>query len=245
MSKRRKDYSFLNRQNCLIVPVQEQLVIHVKYGGLGDHLFYSHLPRIAKETGAYDRVLISNYSEYRHTEYKELIWDLNPFVDGFADESGLIEPFGEVEPGLNLLDKIMLRSGLDDGKRFHEPEVYFKPVESVQLVGKSLFDPNFVSFVGEIQPGQIEGHFGRERPDLQMSPRDRSHSIAGVPLLTSSSLKEFCGIICSCKKLICLASGTATLAAALGKPATVLYGTGQNRMFHHSRLHTYVELNGA
>jgi hypothetical protein len=87
--------------------VQESLVIHVKYGGLGDHLFYSHLPRIAKETGAYDdRVLVSNYSEYRHPEYKELIWDLNPFVD----ECGLIEPFGEVEPSLNLLDKIMLRA---------------------------------------------------------------------------------------------------------------------------------------
>jgi len=225
--------------------MHDRLVIHVQYGGLGDHLFYSHLPRIAKETGAYDRVLISTYSEYRHLEYKELIWDLNPFVDGFTDECGLIEPFGEVKPGLNLLDEIMLRSGLDDGKRFHGPEVYFDPVELADLVDESVFDPNFVSFVGEIKPGQVEGYFGLNLPDLQMSPRDRSHCISGVPFLSSGSLKEFCGIICSCRELVCLASGTATLAAALGKPATVLYGTGQNRMFHHSRIHNYVELKGA
>jgi len=221
------------------------LLIQVKYGGLGDHLFYSHLPRIAKETGACDRVLISNYSEYRQAEYKELIWDLNPFVDGFTDECGLIEPFGELEPGLNLLDKIMLRSGLDDGKRFHEPEVFFDPVAPGDLADKSVFDPNFVSFVGEIQPAQIESYFGLNPPDLQMALRDRSHWISGVPFLRSGSLKEFCGIIRSCRKLTCLASGTATLAAALGKPATVLHGMGQNRMFHHSRIHNYVELKGS
>ena len=29
-----------------------------KYGGLGDHLFYSHLPRIAKESKKYTKVYL-------------------------------------------------------------------------------------------------------------------------------------------------------------------------------------------
>ena len=31
---------------------QKTLIIEIRKGGLGDHLFYSHLPRIAKQTKA-------------------------------------------------------------------------------------------------------------------------------------------------------------------------------------------------
>ena len=27
------------------------LILHIEYGGLGDHLFFSHIPRIAKTIG--------------------------------------------------------------------------------------------------------------------------------------------------------------------------------------------------
>ena len=63
------------------------LVIEIRYPGLGDHLFHSHIPRIAKETGKYDAVYISSKSLFRHPDTKYIVWDLNPFVDGFIDES--------------------------------------------------------------------------------------------------------------------------------------------------------------
>jgi ADP-heptose:LPS heptosyltransferase len=62
--------------------------------------------------------------------------------------------------------------------------------------------------------------------------------------LQTASLSEFCRVIVSCRQLLCLSSGTATLAAALGKPAIVFYGDGQKKMFHHSRLHKYVNCSG-
>ena len=36
--------------------MSKDLIIKIEYGGLGDHLFFSHIPRIAKEMNSYDKV---------------------------------------------------------------------------------------------------------------------------------------------------------------------------------------------
>ncbi|MCK4823535.1 hypothetical protein KA005_47730, partial [bacterium] len=51
--------------NKRFIPSRKTLVIQIPFGGLGDHLFRSHVPRIAKKTGQYDRVYISNHSVFR------------------------------------------------------------------------------------------------------------------------------------------------------------------------------------
>ena len=75
------------------VGMNRRLILQIKFGGLGDHLFYSHLPRIAKQSGECTGVYISNHSSFRSPEYKELIWKLNPFVDGFVDR---LRPGGKI-----------------------------------------------------------------------------------------------------------------------------------------------------
>jgi glycosyltransferase involved in cell wall biosynthesis len=44
----------------------KRFIIEVNYGGLGDHLFNSHLPKIAEEVGGFDAILVSRQSEFRH-----------------------------------------------------------------------------------------------------------------------------------------------------------------------------------
>jgi tetratricopeptide (TPR) repeat protein len=224
---------------------RKPLVIQIKYGGLGDHLFYSHLPRVAKLTKTYDHVFVSNQSEYRHLDYRRLVWELNPYVDGFCDEPGFYPQFAQVEPNMNILDKIMLLQGIDDGKRFHEPELYFKPEIISELEDKSVYDPNFVSYVGNLSAEFVESYFAQHNIfiDYQMKLRDKGYPIRSYKhSFESISLEHFCSIIVSCKQLYCLTSGTATLASALGKTATVFYGEGQAPMFHHSKLHRYILL---
>jgi glycosyltransferase involved in cell wall biosynthesis len=223
---------------------KSNFVIEVKYGGIGDHLFYSHLPRIAKQSGGYDRVYISNHSVYRSEEYKKLVWELNPYVDGFCDGNGEYPLFDSVEEGMNILDKIMLLRGLDDGRRFHEPELYFKCQPRPDLSEAVVYDPNFVSYVGDVSSQEIESFLqnNRVRVTHQMKLRDKNCPIGNYKtVLEATKLEDFCRIVVSCKQLLCLSSGTATIAAALGKPAIVFYGDGQKKMFHHSRLHKYVD----
>ena len=224
----------------------KRLIIEIQKGGLGDHLFYSHLPRIAKQTGYYEEVWISNRSIFRNTEYKKLIWEMNPFVDGFTDDPGIYYYPHLLESGQNLLDKMMLLYGMDDGERFHEPELYFKPQVNTALLESSVYDPNYVSYIGDLSNSNPIKHWLKENNiiiDFQMKTlKARYLTISCNQRIETTSLMEFCSIIISCKKLYCLTSGTATLAAALQKPATVFFGSGQESIYHHSSLHIYVDL---
>jgi hypothetical protein len=225
--------------------MSESLIIKIKYGGLGDHLFWSHLPRIAKMVGAYERVYISNLSEYRRPEYRKLVWELNPFVDGFCDEDGPYPEFADIPSGMNLLDKIMIESGLDDGKRFHEPEIFYCPKPRADLAAARVFDPNYISNAGAISNSKLIRYLNESGGvDFQMHIRDRSFGTQkDVPILDSSDVFQYCDIIASCKSFLCLTSGGATLAAALGKPVIVFYGYGQKKEFRHSGLHLYVDVS--
>jgi hypothetical protein len=225
--------------------MNRELIIKIEYGGLGDHLFFSHLPRIAKTTGGYQKVYISNLSEYRHPDYRKLVWELNPYVDGFCDEDGSYPQITTIPPDMNLLDMIMLKMGIDDGARFHEPEIFCRPNLIPQLKGKQVFDPNYISNAGAISNKKLVRYLNESGGvDLQMRVRNKSYGVQkGIPFIDSSDIFNYCDIIASCKRFFCLTSGGATLAAAIGKPSTVLYGYGIGKIFHHSHRHQYVDVS--
>lgn len=219
------------------------IIIEIKHGGLGDHLFWSHLPKIAKEAG-FKKVYISSYSKFRHPDYKKFIWEMNPFVDGFCNEKGYQPSFLDIGPGMNLLDKVMLEIGLDDNKRFHEPELYYKPILIKKLEEKNIYDPNYVTDAGsKINPKKIEEYLlkNKIKIDFQMKLRDQSLPLENInKTIETKTIEEYFNTIASCNRVYCLASGTATLASALGKHATVFYGKNFKKMFLHSKLHEYV-----
>ena len=57
------------------------------------------------------------------------------------------------------------------------------------------------------------------------------------------NLMSYTNAIYSCKNFICFTSGGATLAAAVKKKTICIYGFGQNKIFHHSKIHEYIELS--
>ena len=226
----------------------KELVIKIKYGGLGDHLLYSPIPRISKQIHGYKKVYISNFSDYRNPKTKELVWQNNPFVDGFVDVDAPIPTFSVVENGKNILDTLADFVGLpDDGIRFREPEIYYIPKKIEYLKDSVIYDPNFLSKVKHPNASKVMKYFldNNIRIDYQMKllPNYSSHSyISDLETLSSNGLEIFCDIIYSCKIFYCLTSGSATLAASIGKSSVVLYEAGVNSMFHHSKLHEYVQI---
>ena len=218
-------------------------VIKVKYGGLGDHLFYSHLPRIAKKQG-FARVLVSRRSDCRNPEYLKYIWEMNPYVDGFTDEDAPYPEGFTIPESMNLLDMIMLERGLDDGERWHEPEFYFKPDIDGSLEDLIVFDPNFISNAGEINTESLRLLLNELGVLAVMARRDRGFDVKlGREISTEGSFKRYCEVIASCRQFVCLVSGGATLSAALGKPATVIHGHGVGPMFLHSRRNQYIDFS--
>ena len=227
------------------------LIIQIKKGGLGDHLFFSHLPRIAKQTGAYDVVLFSTQSECRHPDTLKLVWKNNTWIDGFTDGPGEYHFPAKVNSKENLLDAIMLSYGLDDGHRFHEPEIYYTPTINAKFDTAIVYDPNFISYTGNLRTGNnIKQWFENHKIKVDFQMRKLGNRFLPIHLagsieydeIATSNLFELCDLIASCKRMYCLTTGTATLAAALGKPVAVFYGEGHDPLYRHSKLHEYIYL---
>lgn len=227
----------------------KKLIIHLPYGGLGDHLLYSHIPRLAKTSGEYSEVLISNKSLIRNKTHLDYIWKRNPYVDGFTDEENLhnyndpkIATF-DINDG-NILDQIMLSYGIDDGIRWHDPELFFKVPIFPELQGKNVYDPNFISYSGSLSSQKINNFFVTHNYKIDFQFKVRSSLALPVinfdNFIMDSSFEDFCGILVSCDKLFTLTTGTATLAAALRRPTTVFSGKEMPKYFQHSKCHTYV-----
>jgi hypothetical protein len=225
----------------------KKLILKIEHGGLGDHLFYSHIPRIAKEFGGYSEVYISNKSNIRSLEHKEFIWEPNPFVDGFTDEDGVSAGGVHVKQGeTNILDEIMLKLGLDDGERFHEPEIYYQPNKIEVLEDKVIYDPNYISDAELVTTQKVDAYFkdNNVHVDHQLVLRE------GGSIPTSSfdsfikgeSFWDFVDILYSAKEIYCLVTGAATLAAGLKKKASVFYTEDSRHMFRHSKHNRYIKL---
>ncbi len=220
----------------------ERLVLKIKYGGLGDHLLHSPLPRIAKEEYNYDEVCISNYSAYNNPNTKRLVWDLNPFVDGYVDEDGPYPQFGSVPEGKNLLDGVADFFGLGDGsERFREPELYYEPEFIPELKDAVIFEPNHSNNKGIPSRNNVKRYL-RDKGVTHQMKLLHGGNVIRAKIIDAQKLERFCDVIYSCKAFFCFTSGCATLSAALGKPTTVLYTDGVLAMFHHSKLHTYIKI---
>jgi len=242
-----------NRKLNLVKQLDSKsLIIHVSFGGLGDHLLYSHIPRIAKQSGKYSKVFLSSSSPIRNERHLEYIWANNPYVDGFfsqysSHEHNPLEISNFDTSKENILDKIMFSYGLDDGLRWHEPELYFEVPLIPELKGKSVFDPNFISDSGNLNPFKVAKFLHKHEGNLDFQfPCGRGSSAFPVinfdQTIKDSNFVEFCSILISCGRVYSLTTGTATLAAALKKNATILHGGRIDKRFLHSKRHKYVLL---
>ncbi len=224
----------------------KKLIISIQKGGLGDHLFYSHLPRIAKQYGGFNQVFISNDSIFRNSDTKKLVWELNPYLDGFTNEPGFFYFSEKIQEDENILDHLMLAYGLDDKKRNHEPEIYYKPKLVEALIDKIIYDPNYISYTGDIKYSTtIENWFAQNNisPNAQMKVLGgRSIKINCPHEVATPDLFAFCDLLYSAKAIYCLSTGTGTLAAAIQKSVTVLYGNGLQKAYRHSGLHNYFNI---
>lgn len=227
------------------------LIIHIPYGGLGDQLLYSHIPRIAKQSGVYDKVLLSKKSLIRNPSHLKYIWEKNPYFDGLTELENLhdynskeISHFDENQG--NILDQIMLSYGLDDNTRWHEPELYFEVPKFPELYGKTVYDPNFISYSGGLTSRKIEKYF--QENNFRINFQFPVRSSLALPVIDfeqtiiDHSFEDFCGILVSCENLFSLTTGTATLAAALKKPTYIIYGNKIESYFLHSKNHNYIKL---
>jgi ADP-heptose:LPS heptosyltransferase len=219
--------------------LKQELVLNVQFGGLGDNLFLSPVPRLYKEKYPNGKFYISNNSKFRSSQIKEIIWEMNPYIDGFISDNGLIPKYGNGKAKMNILTQLAYSLEIDIDYNL-EPEIYYKPTVITSFINKTFVDLNYTSFVGSFSKKKIINLLKDEKNIVLVNPPDWALNIGDS--INSGTLKNYIDLIHSSKKFICFTSGGATLAAAINKPSICLYGYGQNSIFHHSYLHDYIDV---
>jgi len=215
-------------------------LINVDFGGLGDHLFYSPIPRLLKEKyGNGARVYLCSSSHFRNWQTYELVWKNNPYLDGVRDRFEL--SFEEqlkiqIDPNAHISQHILARYSLNFSHEI-DPEIYFN-LPSVSSSHKYLIDLNFSSYTGLFESDifRILKNIGREWTFINPDSRLKK-LITENEIIQTTSLFEYASLIQKSKRFICLTSGGATLARALGVAAYVYTEPYYPQMFKHEKNH--------
>lgn len=209
--------------------VGEKLVIQLPsgYDGLGDNLVFSHIPRIAKESGKFKEVYLSSMHEYKGEGYRGLVWETNPYLDGIVDEPGtyseidmrrVLVQWRNILPSLNLLDSVMLLHGLDDGKRSHRPECYYKTNNIEEFHEKTILDPGSKSLrLGPINGESVIAILNRNGINVDyVLDSNPEFMLEGHKKISASNIYEWADLVSNVKNYICFNSGGYWLASAMG-----------------------------
>jgi hypothetical protein len=220
------------------------LNIYINYPGIGDSLFYSHIPRLAKLSGR-ARVCIYLPSEVFYSDKAELIWKLNPYVDEIKINTlDLKNAHTNSILKMPFLDAIAHDFGLPYENCFYEPEVYYTPQKS--YADLDIYDGNYVTGAGIIDENLLSEFILNSTVDVKslkrLSNRYHKYRFTNEEIITNN-LSDYFDVVATCRNFFCVISGGASLRPAFGKSATAFFGVGQNVNHRHSKLNNYVNVS--
>jgi hypothetical protein len=200
--------------------MENNIIISQPWGGLGDNLQFSTLPKIFSEMGF--NVYISKNNSYRNPEIYDLVWKLNPYVKGEID---LPPNAGECR-GYHMFDKNFIKNielvhGIQHGNNKY-PEIYYKPNIIKELSNTLLYD--VTSITQNYSDDYVYNNFKNifdMYPNIEKKKvifkniKNRDSPDFGTDVIVVNNIFEYCDMIASCKVFTCLMSGCSTLASAL------------------------------
>ncbi len=229
-----------------------RLIIQIPFGGLGDHLSYSSLPEmLLKQKNI--KTLISRKSVFDSKAILDFVWKRNPYVE-FTEEHGWFT-YRMLENHFPTMDEYFQNLfGLEgDGL----PKVYYKPQMTEQLKGAVIVNPSFGPsgkangyFEPEFQDKYIDYLKGIEDEFVLVASthlkkknwlEKKAEQALSPPIYKVGTIEELSDALFSTRKRYLMYSGSASLAAALQLPSTVLCNRKSAPHFQYSN-NNYVDL---
>jgi hypothetical protein len=220
------------------------------WGGLGDNLQFTTLPRLYSEIG--EEFYLSIHNRYRNSEIYEFCWRDNPYVRGMLNEYPTI---GASSPDItkgttnNIVSAAEIRHGFSGEGRY--PEIYYdaKIVEDmedkilVDLSAYTLINNGLDKFYNvDSLFDLVDGSIPRENVRfITFKNVDISYLSGGFDFenqeIEIESIFQYADLIHSCKEYYCLYSGGSCMAAAIKNKCNskvkincFLYGTVQEHL---------------
>jgi len=204
-------------------------ILYQPWGGLGDNLQFSTLPQRFSELGY--EVYISDKNAYRNFEIFELVWKLNPFVNGISSEDyniGETSIYRRIYSDKSIVYNQEACHGIDPKNEI--PKIYYKPNFIHEFQDKIFVDLSSVSSF-PIKPKYLDLYFKykHQSPNIivpNFNGRINSHvdiNFRYNDKIDIKSIFHFCDLIHSCKFFYCCFSGQSALASALNKTETTVF----------------------
>lgn len=213
-------------------------IIQPFFGGLGDSLQFSTLPRRLTEQG--HEVYISSATQYRNEGIKQLVWDKNPYIKGEssdpANAGDTAVPYRNDHKGfISSWERV---HGLEAPYSYY-PEVYYTPNFRENLRDTILIDISATSLFDDYNKKQLKRFIHTQYGDklvIVLNNGSQLLKLEDFVHVTVPDIFAYCDMIHSCKKFVCLFSGGSVLASALGAYTDCI-------VTHHPKTHS-CELQG-
>jgi hypothetical protein len=218
--------------------MSKDIIISQPWGGLGDNLQFTTLPRLYTELGY--NVYISKDNVYRNPEIYDLVWKLNPYVKGISDlpsNAGACKGFNIYNP-INCMQNMELTHGLSNGTTQY-PEIYYKPKILPEFKNTLIYDVTSIasSYSDEFIKNCFTSVFNKY-PELKRKLirfkkiNNRMTPHFDDDIIEISSIFEYSDIIASCDVFVSLFSGCSTLASAIKQDNS----SPKIYTFHHTHI---------
>jgi hypothetical protein len=206
----------------------EKKILYVNWGGLGDHLAFSTLPEIFSKLGY--EFYISDKSIFRDPKVYDFIWGSNPYVKGITSETancGHIENWGVSEPVAfehqhSTHKNIERIYGVDNNNTY--PKIYYKPKKIKEIEDYILIDLNSFS-IREYPIDNIKSHLLKYKGQKILVILTNTYASLvvdnnffnelNVEFITTQDIFHYTDLIFSCKKFICLWSGSSVVSSTV------------------------------
>jgi len=235
--------------------MSKKIVIYQEWGGLGDNLAHSTIPKLCKKYG-YDCYL-SKHNKFNNTETYELLFKDIPLIDE-KNVSWINNYTVQKNKEWNLLRSIQIGYGFDEAP-YSYPFINYTPKIKEELKDKTLVDLsgayyfNFFKqyFTNEnilkvynkiISLDKIENALQVEKNNYNGT---KSVNILNEKFKINS-LFDYCDALYSCKNFITLDSGQSNLASGIKnqfKTKTNIYTIGMQKNLPPNNYNSYFYLN--
>jgi hypothetical protein len=200
-----------------------EIVLDMDWGGLGDILTYTQLPRVLKETYDINFYLSENCKTIsRNPDILKMCFELNPYFKGyknppnfkhkrFSHDKSIANILFDIK-GKDIIKDLNIQFGINAPAI---PEIYYVPKKITEYSNIILIDINYIS-----------GHKQGLRYDMDKIDRYAKKICTHGEKIEyidpkKQDLCRYTDMIYSAKEFITVLSGGAALSAALGKKAIV------------------------
>lgn len=206
----------------------KKIVLDIQFGGLGDWLVLTTLPRLLKETYNVDFFLSrQSLSLLRNHDTYKMCFEMNPYFKGVSDDTEVfrLKTFSSEMnlwnffTDLNGENIIELLERQFQCKGVGVPEIYYKPKLLKQYENIILVDKNYIS--GIKLGWHYNGNSFESEIQKELTRNPKSNKVEYVDP-TKQDLFMYADMIYSCAHFITVLSGGAALATCFKKPFTAL-----------------------